>query len=154
MTYVHNVENIWDLGLDCGLWTVGTAELRYSRLHFKFRAFPHVTYLHQLIHLWSSRAAQSIGDAHLGVAVIVALDSSRNPRRLVISTAVMSLKLKRILFRSFLRWNRRPAVVQSFFEIDPSDLGADEFFFDSSLGSHSLSFKCCLSVQKPLFETV
>ncbi len=35
----------------------------------------------------------------------------------------MSLKLKKTLFRSFLRWNRHPAIVSSNFVVDPNDIG-------------------------------
>jgi hypothetical protein len=35
----------------------------------------------------------------------------------------MSIKLKKTLFRSFLRWNRHPAIVSSNFLVDPNDIG-------------------------------
>lgn len=37
----------------------------------------------------------------------------------------MSSKVKRTLFRSFLRWNRRPAVINSQFILNPKEFGLD-----------------------------
>jgi hypothetical protein len=37
----------------------------------------------------------------------------------------MSVKLKKTLFRSFLRWNKQPAVINSTFTLNPSEFGLD-----------------------------
>lgn len=37
----------------------------------------------------------------------------------------MSVKLKKTLFRSFLRWNKQPAVINSTFTLNPLEFGLD-----------------------------
>lgn len=37
----------------------------------------------------------------------------------------MSIKLRKTLFRSFLRWNKQPAVINSTFILNPSEFGVE-----------------------------